>query len=192
MVVKNAGTNPPVGGLAYLGGSDNTPAGTPRAVRGVSNRGEHSVKKIEYLLLGLGLVVGLAIAGCGDDDDDGGGGGVAMGGTPTGGTPTGGMPTGGMAMGMTTADVQTLFNGSCDGLGCHLGDDGVFSGLPPDLSSVEALIGTNYIAAGDRPGSLIFTRLTAPADPPRMPPDREGGALDPVVVEAVGAWIDGL
>ena len=118
------------------------------------------MKTVEHLVLGLILVAGLGLMGCGGDDDGGGEGGTAsMGGTPnTGGASMGGDSGGGAP---TTADVFARLGPSCGP--CHAATAEAGVAYFASEAAFQTLVVDEFVVAGDPDGSLLVQQLEGTA-----------------------------
>lgn len=130
--------------------------------------------------------LGLVLSSCGSTDGGGGNGGNGNGGGGNGG---GG---GGIGTEPTFANVQQIFNGSCSGSGCHIGQrtNGV------QLDSYENVIesrGDQYgglvVVPGDAANSPLVDKIEPnPEHGVRMP--ETGNYLSDARITQIRAWID--
>ena len=91
------------------------------------------------------------------------------------------------------ADIQTIFNASCGGSGCHINSsvNGVnLSSYSAVMGSVGAVSGESIINAGNPDESVLVQKIEP--NPPfgsRMP--TTGDYLTPTEIAQIRAWITG-
>lgn len=89
-------------------------------------------------------------------------------------------------------DIQSIFNSSCSGSGCHIPNttNGVnLSSYSSAMNSIGLAYGTAVIKPGDAENSPLVDKIQPnPENGVRMP--QTGGYLTPTEINLIIAWID--